>query len=136
MRAAISSEAASMSEAEVRRGRSPGRKSLVLWHSRMTAAEAGAVASHSGSPTHLQCDWHHLVNLSVLTFIIFKTESLAVMRTKLGYRNACKLRKSVVAVLAHREKKPKVMLIENILYARNFAIIFNGYHFVLISSFI
>lgn len=47
-----------------------------------------------------------------------------------------KLQRSVVIVLVHGERKPKVLLTEDLLCARNFAIIFNGYYFMFITYFI
>lgn len=45
------------------------------------------------------------------------------------------MQKSMVTVLAHSERKPKVLLPDDLLYVGNFAIIFHGYYFIVVSYF-
>lgn len=47
----------------------------------------------------------------------------------------CKLPTSVVVVCVHGEREPKVLSTEDMLCARNFAIMCNGYYFMFVTYF-
>lgn len=47
-----------------------------------------------------------------------------------------KVQKSVVLVLAHGERKPKVLLTDDPLYVGNVSMIFHGHYFIVVSYLI
>lgn len=45
------------------------------------------------------------------------------------------MQKSVVIVLAHGERKPKVLLTDDLLCVGNITVIFHGHYFIVVSYF-
>lgn len=78
--------------------------------------------------------WPKFLNLSDLSFIIFKVKKKKKIR--LRHKNAFKTAEVSGCCVSIWEEEPKTLWTEDLLCARNFARVFNSYYFMFIACFI